>query len=88
MAKKRFSVEQIVAAVKLHEDGMSAADICRKLGIAEGTFYRWKKDYSGLEANQLRELKQLREENARLKRVVADLSLDKAMLQEVTSRKW
>jgi len=88
MAKKRFSVEQIVAAVKLHEDGMSVADICRKLGIAEGTFYRWKKDYSGLESNQLRELKQLREENARLKRVVADLSLDKAMLQEVTSRKW
>ena len=88
MAKKRFSVEQIIAAVKLHEDGMSVADICRKLGIAEGTFYHRKKDYSGLESDQLRELKQLREENARLKRVVADLSMDKAMLQEVTSRKW
>lgn len=88
MKRKRFSVEQIVAAVKMHESGASVADICRKLGIAEGTFYRWKKDYSGLESDQLRELKQLREENERLKRVVADLSLDKAMLQEVTSRKW
>ena len=67
---------------------MSVADICRKLGIAEGIFHRWRKDYSGLESDQLRELKQLREENARWKRVVADLSLDKAMLQEVTSRKW
>ena len=74
--------------MKLHEDGMSVPDICRKLGIAEGTFYRGKKDYSALESDQLRELQQLREENTRLKRVVADLSLDKAMLQGVTSRKW
>ena len=74
--------------MKLHKDGMSVADICRKLGIGEGTFYRLKKDYSGFESDQLRELKQLREENARLKRLVADLSLDKALLQEVTSRKW
>ena len=74
--------------MKLHEDGMSVPDICRKQGIAEGTFYRRKKDYSALESDQLRELQQLREENTRLKRVVADLSLDKAMLQGVTSRKW
>lgn len=88
MKKKRHSVEQIIAAVKQHEAGVTVAEICRKLGIAEGTFYRWKKDYGGLEPDQLRELKQLREENERLRRVVADLSLDKAMLQEVTSRKW
>lgn len=88
MKRKRYSVEQIMTAVKQHEAGMTVADICRKLGIAEGTFYRWKKEYSGLEADQLRELRQLREENERLKRVVADLSLDKALLQEVVGRKW
>ena len=88
MKRKRYSVEQIVAAVKQHELGVSATDIARKLGIAEQTFYRWKKQYGGLEAVEVRELKQLREENARLKRLVADLSLDKVMLQEVASKKW
>ena len=88
MKRKRFSVEQIVAAVKQHELGVSATDIARKLGIAEQTFYRWKKQYGGLEAAEVRELKQLREENARLKRLVADLSLDKVMLQEIASKKW
>ncbi|WP_372750510.1 transposase [Litorivivens sp.] len=88
MKRKRYSVEQIMTAVKQHEAGMTVDEVCRKLGIAEGTFYRWKKDYGGLEPDQLRELKQLREENERLKRVVADLSLDKAMLQEVAGRKW
>ena len=62
MKRKRYSVEQIVAAVKQHELGMSAADISRKLGIAERTFYRWKKQYGGLEASEVRELKQLRDE--------------------------
>ncbi len=88
MKRKRFSVEQIVAAVKQHDLGVSATDIARKLGIAEQTFYRWKRQYGGLEAAEVRELKQLREENARLKRLVADLSLDKVMLQEVASKKW
>ena len=88
MRKKRYSVEQIVAAVQQHEAGMSVADIARKLGIAEQTFYRWKKEYGGLEPSQVRELKQLRDENARLKKLVADLSLDKAMLQDINSRKW
>ena len=83
MKKKRHSVEQIVAAVKQHEMGLSVADISRKLGIAEQTFYRWKKQYGGLEASEVRELKQLRDENARLRRLVADLSLDKAMLQDI-----
>lgn len=88
MKKKRYSVEQIVAAVKQHEAGTTISDICRKLGIAEGTFYRWKKDYGGLEPSQVRELKQLKEENERLKSLVADLSLDKAMLQDINGRKW
>ena len=69
MKRKRYSVEQIVAAVRQHELGVSAADIAAKLGIAEQTFYRWKKQYGGLEASEVRELKQLREENAKLKRL-------------------
>ena len=88
MKRKRYSVEQIVGAVRQHDLGVSAADIARKLGIAEQTFYRWKKQYGGLEASEVRELKQLREENARLKRLVADLSLDKVMLQDIASKKW
>jgi putative transposase len=88
MKGKRYSVEQIVAAVKQQEAGVPVGDVCRKLGIAEATFYRWKKRYGGLEPDEVRELKQLREENAKLKRLVADLSLDKAMLQDLTSRKW
>ena len=63
-------------------------DIVRKLGIAEQTFYRWKKQYGGMEPDQVRELKQLREENARLKKLVADLSLDKAMLTDIAKKKW
>ena len=83
MKGKRYSVEQIVAAVKQHDAGMSVGEICRKLGIAEATFYRWKKRYGELEPDEVRELKQLRDENAKLKRLVADLSLDKAMLQDL-----
>ena len=88
MKRKRYSVEQIIAAVKQHELGTSAADISRKLGIAEATFYRWKKQYGGLEPSEARELRQLREENQKLKRLVADLSLDKVMLQDVNRKKW
>jgi len=88
MKRKRYSVEQIVAAVKQHELGTSAADMSRKLGIAEQTFYRWKKHYGGLEPAEVRELKQLRDENTKLKRLVADLSLDKVMLQDIASKKW
>lgn len=86
MKRNRYSVEQIVAAVKQHELGTSASDIARKLGVAEQTFYRWKKQYGGLEPGQARELKQLREENAKLKQVVADLSLDKAMLSDIAKK--
>jgi len=88
MKRKRYSVEQIVAAVKQHEMGTPVPDIARKLGIAEQTFYRWKKEYGGLEPAEVRELKQLREENAKLKKLVADLSLDKVMLQDLAAKKW
>lgn len=88
MKRKRYTVEQIVAAVKQHELGTTAGDIIRKLGIAEATFYRWKQQYGGLEPSQVRELKQLREENAKLKKLVADLSLDKVMLQDIAAKKW
>jgi len=88
MKRKRFSVEQIVAVVKQAELGTPVADLIRKVGITEQTFYRWKKQYKGLESEQVRELKQLQEENTRLKRVVADLTLDKVMLQDVLGKKF
>ncbi len=88
MKRKRFSVEQIVTALKQVELGMSIADLTRRLGISEVTFYRWKKQYAGMESDQVRELKQLQDENQRLKKLVADLSLDKAILQDINSKKW
>ena len=88
MKRKRYSTEQIVAVIKQHELGTPAADIIRKLGIAEQIFYRWKCRYAGLEPSQARELNQLREENARLKKLMADLRLDKAMLSDVVQEKW
>lgn len=87
MPKKGRPEEQIVFALKQVENGAKAADVCRKLGVTEQTFYRWKKQFEGLGVSELRELRQLREENARLKRLVADLSLDKHILQEVLSKK-
>jgi putative transposase len=86
--RKRFSVEQIVAVLKQAELGLPVADLIRQVGISEQTFYRWKKHYSGLEPDQARELKQLQDENARLKKLVAELSLDKAILQDINSKKW
>jgi putative transposase len=86
--RKRFSVEQIVTALKQVELGMPVADLTRRLGISEVTYYRWKKQYAGMQSDQVRELKQLQDENARLKKLVADLSLDKAILQDINSKKW
>ena len=87
MKRSRFTEEQIAFALKQQEVGTPVDDICRKLGISDATFYKWKKKYSGLGPSELRRLKQLEEENAKLKRLVADLSLDKAMLQDVLKRK-
>lgn len=69
MKRKQFTVEKITAAVHQHELGTSVGDICRKLGISEATFYRWKKEYGGLRPDQVRELRQLRDENSRLRRL-------------------
>lgn len=87
MKKKRLSVEQIVAVLKQAEMGMSVADVTRQMGISEQTFYRWTKQYAWLQSDQVREFKQLQGENARLKRLVAELRLDKAILQDISSDK-
>ena len=86
--KKRFSVEQIVAVLTQAELGLPIADLICKISISEQTFYRWKKQYAGLESEQLRGFKQLSKENARLKKLVAELSLDKAVLQDVLSKEF
>ena len=88
MKKKRFSVEQIVAVLKQAELGMPMTDLIRRVGISEQTFDRWKKQYAGLQSDQVRELKQLQDENVRLKKLVAELSLDKAILQYVATKNW
>ena len=88
MKRKRFSVEQIVVVLKQAELGLSVAELTRQVGISELTFYRWKKQYGGLQSDQVRELKVLQDENARLKKLVAELSLDKAILQDINSKKW
>lgn len=87
MKKSKFTEEQIAFALRQAETGTRVAEVSRKLGISEQTFFRWKKKYGGLGVSELRRLKQLEEENRRLKRMVADLSLDKQMLQDVLSKK-
>ena len=85
--KKKSTEEQIAYALKRAETGTSVSEVIRKMGITEQTYYRWKKKYGGLGMSELRRLKQLEEENRKLKQMVADLSLDKHMLQEVLSKK-
>jgi len=87
MKPKRYSEEQIVYALRQAESGERVVDICRKLGVSEQTFYAWRRKYAGMGVSELRELRQLREENRKLKQVVADLTLDKHMLQEVLAKK-
>ncbi|MPM99067.1 IS3 family transposase ISYpe1 [bioreactor metagenome] len=87
MKKSKYTEEQIAFALRQVESGTVVAEVCRKMGVSEATFYNWKKKYGGLGVTELRRLKQLEEENARLKRMVADLSLDKQMLQEVIQKK-
>ncbi len=85
--KKRFTEAQIAFALRQAESGTSVAEIIHKMGISEVSFYRWKKKFAGLGVAELRRLKQLEDENRRLKRLVADLTLDKQMLQDVLSKK-
>ena len=87
MKRSRFTEEQIAFALKQQELGTPVEEICRKMGIAQATFFNWKKRFSGLGPSELRRLRQLEEENSRLKKLVADLSLDKVMLQDVVRRK-
>lgn len=87
MKKSNFTESQIVFILKQAEDGTAISEVCRKAGISDATFYNWRKKYSGLLPSEMRRLRQLEEENSKLKRIVADLSLDKAMLQDVLSKK-
>jgi putative transposase len=86
MPKKGHTEEQIVAALQQAESGEKVEEVCRRMGISQATYYSWKKQYAGLGIAELRELRQLREENTRLKRLVADLSLDRQILQEIVSK--
>ncbi len=86
--KKRFTEEQIIKVLKEQESGHSTAEVCRRHGISPGTFYKWKAKFGGMEVSDARKLRALETENARLKRLVADLSLDNAILKDVTSKKW
>ena len=87
MKRSRFTEEQIAFALKQQELGTAVEEICRKMGISQATFFNWKKRFSGLGPSELRRLRQLEEENTKLKKLVADLSLDKVMLQDVVRRK-
>jgi putative transposase len=86
MKKSKFTEAQIIFAIKQSEQGVRTEELCRKMGISEATFYNWKKKYGGLGVIELRELRMLKDENARLKKMVADLSLDKEMLQDVIKK--
>ncbi len=88
MKRSRFKEEQIVKILKSAEAGVPIEELCREHGISRATFYSWRKKFGGLEVDDAKRLKALEDENRRLKRMVADLSLDKQMLQDVLSRKW
>ena len=87
MKKSRFTEEQIAYALRLAEGGTPVVDVCRQIGVSEATYYTWKKKYAELGISELRKLRQLEDENVRLKRIVADLTLDKQILQEVVRKK-
>ena len=88
MKRSRFSEEQIIAILKQQEGGVATADVCREHGISSATFYKWKAKFGGLEVSDARKLKALEDENAKLKKLLAEQLLDNAMLKDVASRKW
>ncbi len=88
MKRSRFSEEQIIAILKEQEAGVATADVCRRHGVSSATFYKWKAKFGGLEVSEARRLRQLEDENAKLKGLLADAMLDNAMLKEITAKKW
>lgn len=88
MRKTRYAEEQIISILKEAEAGLAAKELCRKHGISEQTFYRWKSKYGGMEVSEAKRLRQLEEENRRLKQMVADLSLDNQALKDLVKKKW
>ena len=88
MKRKHYTTEQIITILKEHEAGLPATEIIRKHGIANGTFYRWKSKYGGMEIAEAKRLKELEAENARLKKLLADTMLDKQALEDVLSKEW
>jgi putative transposase len=88
MKRSRFTEEQIIAVLKEHELGAKTADLCRKHGISEATFYNWKSKFGGMDVSEARRLKALEGENAKLKKLLADAMLDNAALKDLLSKKW
>jgi putative transposase len=88
MKRKRFAEEQIIKALKQHESGVKVADICRELGIVEQTFYRWKSKFGGMDVSEAKRLKALEEENAKLKKMLADQMLENEAIKDALSKKW
>ena len=88
MKRKRHSEEQIVAILKEHEAGVKTADLCRKHGISSATFYKWKAKFGGLDVSDAKRLKSLEDENAKLKKLLAEAMLDNAMLKDIAAKKW
>jgi putative transposase len=86
--KKRYSEEQIIKAIKQHEAGAKVPDICRELGISEGTFYNWRAKYAGMEVNEAKRMKELESENAKLKKLLAEKLLEVEAMKDVLSKKW
>ena len=86
--KKRYSEEQIIKAIKQHEAGAKVPDICRELGISEGTFYNWRSKYAGMEVNEAKRMKELESENSKLKKLLAEKLLEVAAMKDVLSKKW
>jgi putative transposase len=88
MKRSRFSEEQIIAILKEQEAGLPTADVCRRHGVSSATFYKWKAEFGGLEVSEAKRLRQLEDENAKLKKLLAEAMLDNAMLKEITAKKW
>jgi putative transposase len=88
MKRSRFTEEQIITVLREQEVGAKTADVCRKYGVSEATFYKWKAKYGGMEVSDARRLKALEDENAKLKKLLAEAMLDNAMLRDVAARKW